>query len=225
MSVQTRSTTQEPARPALLRRGLLLVAASITWMLIEAVVSLGAGIAAGSVALLAFGPRSGETELAVIVSWASVAGAALAFAAQLPTVFKLLGRPRFALDHTYPPVRQVLRGFAPVFASRGVVQISAFIDVRLASHIADVGAVEVDAERDVLRVRVGRGPGGIGLVEAVAGQGDDELAHPARAGMGRVEGAVQREPGPDGGEGQQHQQGRRRGPEGDPGRAPGSVPP
>ena len=93
------------------------------------------------VALLAFGPRSGEVQLAVIVSWASVAGAALAFAAQLPTVFKLLGRPRFALDHAYPPVRQVLRGFAPVFASRGVVQISAFIDVRLASHLADVGAV------------------------------------------------------------------------------------
>jgi putative peptidoglycan lipid II flippase len=93
------------------------------------------------VALIAFGPRSGEVELAVIVSWASVAGAALAFAVQLPTVFKLLGRPRFALDHAYPPVRQVLRGFGPVFASRGVVQISAFIDVRLASHIADVGAV------------------------------------------------------------------------------------
>ena len=36
---------------------------------------------------------------------------------------------------------QVLRSFAPVFASRGVVQISAFIDVRFASHIADVGAV------------------------------------------------------------------------------------
>jgi putative peptidoglycan lipid II flippase len=93
------------------------------------------------VALLAFGPRSGEVELAVIVSWASVAGAALMLIVQLPTVFKLLGRPRFALDHAYPPVRQVLRGFAPVFASRGVVQISAFIDIRIASHIADVGAV------------------------------------------------------------------------------------
>ena len=102
------------------------------------------------VALLAFGPRSGEVELAVIASWASVAGAALAFAAQLPTVFKLLGRPRFALDHAYPPVRQVLRGFGPVFASRGVVQISAFIDVRLASHIADVGAVALIANAQTI---------------------------------------------------------------------------
>ena len=93
------------------------------------------------VALIVFGPRAGEVELAVIVSWASVAGAALALVAQLPTVFKLLGRPRFSLDHAYPPVRRVLRGFAPVFASRGVVQISAFIDTRFASNIADVGAV------------------------------------------------------------------------------------
>ena len=102
------------------------------------------------VALIAFGPRSGEVDLAVIVSWASVAGAALALAAQLPTVFKLLGRPRFALDHAYPPVRRVLRGFAPVFASRGVVQISAFIDVRFASHIADVGAVALIANAQTI---------------------------------------------------------------------------
>jgi len=93
------------------------------------------------VALVAFGPRSGEVELAVLVSWASVAGAALALIAQLPTVFRLLGKPQFALDYAFPPVRQALRNFGPVFASRGVVQISGFIDVRIASHIADVGAV------------------------------------------------------------------------------------
>ena len=102
------------------------------------------------VALVAFGPRSGEVRLAVIVSWASVAGAALALLAQLPTVFRLLGRPRFSLDHAYPPVRQVIRSFGPVFASRGVVQISAFIDVRLASHIADVGAVALIANAQTI---------------------------------------------------------------------------
>ena len=111
------------------RRFFLSYAAPVVWSVVMIV------------ALLAFGSRTGEVELAVIVSWASVAGAALALVAQLPTVFKLLGRPRFALDHTYPPVRQVLRSFGPVFASRGVVQISAFLDVRIASHIADVGAV------------------------------------------------------------------------------------
>jgi putative peptidoglycan lipid II flippase len=47
-------------------------------------------------------------------------------------------------------VRRVLRGFAPVFASRGVVQISAFIDVRFASHIADVGAVALIANAQTI---------------------------------------------------------------------------
>ena len=102
------------------------------------------------VALLAFGRRVGEVELAVIVSWASVVGAALTLIVQLPTVFKLLGRPRFALDHAFPPVRQVLRSFGPVFASRGVVQISAFIDVRIASQIADVGAVALIANAQTI---------------------------------------------------------------------------
>ena len=61
---------------------------------------------------------------------------------QLPTVFGLLGRhPKFRLDHAFPPVRQAVRNFVPVFVSRGVVQISGFIDIWLASHIADVGAV------------------------------------------------------------------------------------
>jgi len=104
------------------------------------------------VALLAYGPRRGQVDLAVIVSWASVAGAALALVAQLPTVLKLLGRPRFRLDYSFPPVRQAIRSFGPVFASRGVVQLSAFVDVRLASHIADVGAVALLANAQTIYV-------------------------------------------------------------------------
>jgi putative peptidoglycan lipid II flippase len=102
------------------------------------------------VALLAYGPRRGQVDLAVIISWASVAGAALSLVAQLPTVFKLLGRPRFRLDYAYPPVRQAIRNFGPVFASRGVVQLSGFVDIWLASHIADVGAVALLANAQTI---------------------------------------------------------------------------
>jgi divalent metal cation (Fe/Co/Zn/Cd) transporter len=42
-------------RHALVRRGLWLVAASVSWMLVEGSVSVAAGLAAGSVALLGFG--------------------------------------------------------------------------------------------------------------------------------------------------------------------------
>lgn len=46
------TTTQ---RDRLVRRGLWLAAATITWNVIEAVVAISAGVAAGSLALVAFG--------------------------------------------------------------------------------------------------------------------------------------------------------------------------
>ena len=92
-------------------------------------------------ALLGFGPRVGQVELAVVLAWASVLGAALQMGVQLPTVFSLLKHPRFAPDYGFAPVREVLHNFVPSFVSRGVVQISGFIDTRLASMIAADGMV------------------------------------------------------------------------------------
>ncbi len=92
-------------------------------------------------ALLGFGPRVGEVELAVVLAWASVVGAALQMGVQLPSVFRLLRTPRFVPDYGFPPVREVLNNFVPVFVSRGVVQISGFIDTYMASYLADKGVV------------------------------------------------------------------------------------
>jgi divalent metal cation (Fe/Co/Zn/Cd) transporter len=44
-----------PRRPQLVRRGLWLAALTIAWNVVEAVVAIGAGIATGSLALVAFG--------------------------------------------------------------------------------------------------------------------------------------------------------------------------
>ena len=92
-------------------------------------------------ALVAFGPRYGEVDLSVVLAWASVAGAALQMAVQLPSVFGLLKHPRFRLDVAFPPVREAVRNFFPAFVSRGVVQLSGFIDIWLASHIPVNGVV------------------------------------------------------------------------------------
>lgn len=92
-------------------------------------------------ALLGFGPRVGEIELSVVLAWASVAGAALQMGIQLPSVFRLLGSARFAPAYGFPPVREVLHNFVPAFVSRGVVQISGFIDTYMASFIAPRGMV------------------------------------------------------------------------------------
>jgi putative peptidoglycan lipid II flippase len=78
--------------------------------------------------------------VAAFAAWGSVVGSALQFAVQLPTVLMLLKRARFALGLGNTHVRTVLRNFLPVFVSRGVVQISAFVDARLASWLG-TGAV------------------------------------------------------------------------------------
>jgi len=92
-------------------------------------------------ALLFFGPRYGQVDLAVALAWASVVGAALQMGVQLPSVFRLVRHPRFVPDFAFAPVREVVKNFLPAFVSRGVVQLSGFVDLRLASGIAFEGSV------------------------------------------------------------------------------------
>jgi len=58
---------------------------------------------------------------------------------QLPTVFKVAPDLRFALDLVSERVREVVRNFVPVFISRGVVQLSNYIDQIIATWLP-VGA-------------------------------------------------------------------------------------
>ena len=86
-------------------------------------------------ALLMFGSRVGQSQLAEYAAWGSVIGSGLQFGVQLPTVLRLVRRLRPALDLANEHVKTVIRNFFPVFMSRGVVQISAFIDSMLASFL------------------------------------------------------------------------------------------
>jgi putative peptidoglycan lipid II flippase len=84
-------------------------------------------------ALLWYGPSTAPTPMAVTLAWASVGGALLQLLVQLPTVLALVPELRVRLDTANEHVRQVMRNFAPVFVSRGVVQLSAYVDQLLAS--------------------------------------------------------------------------------------------
>jgi putative peptidoglycan lipid II flippase len=84
-------------------------------------------------ALIAFGGRLAQFELAKALAWGSVAGSALQLGIQLPRVMGLLRRFHLSPDPAGESVRTVLRNFMPVFVSRGVVQISAYVDALLAS--------------------------------------------------------------------------------------------
>jgi putative peptidoglycan lipid II flippase len=91
-------------------------------------------------ALIGWGSRSSQERLAVIVAWASVVGSAAQFLAQLPTVLSLAKGLRLGFALHLTSVRAVIRSFGPVFVSRGVVQLSAFIDSALAS-LLPLGAI------------------------------------------------------------------------------------
>jgi len=76
------------------------------------------------------------------VAWAMLAGALLQVAVQIPTVISVAPDIRLAFGYSDPDVRDVGRRFTPVLLGRGVVQISAFVDVALASLLA-VGAISM----------------------------------------------------------------------------------
>ena len=67
-------------------------------------------------------------------------GSTLQFAVQVPVVLRVAPDLRVAFDLTSQHVRAVGRNFLPVFISRGVVQVSAYIDALLAS-LLPTGAV------------------------------------------------------------------------------------
>jgi putative peptidoglycan lipid II flippase len=86
------------------------------------------------------GARHSQTRLAVVVAVGAVIGSGLQFLVQLPLVLRFLWPLRIRLHLGSEHMRTVVRNFFPVFISRGVVQISAYIDALLASFLP-TGAV------------------------------------------------------------------------------------
>lgn len=119
------------------RRFLLSYAAPVMWN------------AAMIVTLVVFGPRASLTDLALLLAWGSVAGSALQVIVQVPAVLKVAPALRASISTGSAHVRAILRTFLPSLASRGVVQISAFIDTLLAT-LLPVGAVTGLANAQIL---------------------------------------------------------------------------
>jgi|HubBroStandDraft_4_1064222.scaffolds.fasta_scaffold06893_3 putative peptidoglycan lipid II flippase len=95
------------------------------------------------IATLVWGGRQhAESRLAILLAIGSVIGSALQFAVQLPTVLRFLWPLRMHVGIGSEHVRTVTRNFFPVFVSRGVVQISAYVDSWLGSFL---GAAAVAA--------------------------------------------------------------------------------
>ena len=112
------------------RRFFLSYVAPVLWNLAQIVVLIAVGGRALS-------SRAGQMELVEWVAWATVAGAALQLLSQLPLALRLVGRfrPGVRGGPAAGSVRKVLGNFVPVVISRGVVQLSAYIDQVLASYL------------------------------------------------------------------------------------------
>ena len=102
-------------------------------------------------ALLILGRRSGQNRLVLYMAWAFLGGYALQFLIQLPRVLRVLPAFRPMVEWHSPAIRAVLRSFGPIFVSRGVVQLSAYIDSMIASKLP-LGAVAVLGYGQVISV-------------------------------------------------------------------------
>jgi len=91
-------------------------------------------------AIVGFGGRLQSYPLAEIAAWGAVVGSLLQFGVQLPHVLRLVRRVRFELNTSSEHVRAVIKNFIPGAASRGVNQLSGYIDTLLASFLP-MGAV------------------------------------------------------------------------------------
>jgi putative peptidoglycan lipid II flippase len=95
---------------------------------------------AAIIAALILGARAGppcdQARIAIWAAWGAVAGGALQLLVQLPSVLRLVGKgARLSLGRGDAQVAEVIRNFFPVVAGRGVVQLSAYVDMLIASFM------------------------------------------------------------------------------------------
>jgi putative peptidoglycan lipid II flippase len=91
-------------------------------------------------ALISFSFQRDLDKLLMAVAWGALVGGCLQFAIQLPWVVRLDREIRLNLGRNEPAFKEVLRNAAPAIMGRGVVQLSSYVDMVLASLLA-IGAV------------------------------------------------------------------------------------
>ncbi len=111
-------------------RFLLSYSAPVAWNL----VIIGAALAAGN--------SRAPGELVVVIAWAAVAGSVLQLVVQLPGVRLLLSERGTPVETggAGTGVRMVARNFGPSVLSRGVIQISAWVDMLIATLLGSGAA-------------------------------------------------------------------------------------
>jgi putative peptidoglycan lipid II flippase len=84
-------------------------------------------------ALLIWGGVRSQEDLVLIFGWAALVGGGLQFAVQLPWVLRLERSLKLTIRSKLPEVRATVRNAGPAILGRGVVQLSSYVDIILAS--------------------------------------------------------------------------------------------
>jgi putative peptidoglycan lipid II flippase len=90
-------------------------------------------------ALVLFGSRVTLSSLVIAAAWGALLGGVLQFAVQLPLVLKLDREIRLSTGRAEPAFKEAVRKAGPAILGRGVVQLSGYLDLVLATLLA-VGA-------------------------------------------------------------------------------------
>ena len=88
------------------------------------------------IGFVVFGRHTTLNDAARLVAWGAMVGSALQFAVQLPTVMSLVGMMSLKPSISDSSVQTVVRNFMPALLSRGVLQISSFVDLQFATVIS-----------------------------------------------------------------------------------------
>jgi putative peptidoglycan lipid II flippase len=91
-------------------------------------------------ALVVFGSRLDLDALVIAAAWGALLGGALQFGVQLPAVWQLDRQIRLNTGRREPAFKDAVRKAGPAITGRGVVQLSGYLDLVLASLLA-VGAL------------------------------------------------------------------------------------
>ena len=90
-------------------------------------------------------------DLIVALGWGAFAGGVLQLGVQLPFLAGTLRYFRPSLDPRAPGIRDAIRAFVPVVSARGIVNLSALVELQLASFLA-AGAVAILGYAQVLHI-------------------------------------------------------------------------
>ncbi len=128
--------------------------------------------------LVLFGGELSLNRLVVALAWGALIGGAFQLAIQLPWVLRLEPHLRPSFNYRLAPVREAVRNAGPAIVGRGVVQLSGYVDLLLASLLAHgaVAAIGYAQTLYILPVSL------FGMSVAAA-----ELPELARRRLGRVD--------------------------------------